>query len=94
MSPSDRRIESGQIVAAPLTPAQRLATLVGTYSIEMTAKDGDALSAAKDLIPQGHIGVHHLPGRRDRARARGGGGAGKELRLQAAATHLGPADCL
>jgi methylenetetrahydrofolate reductase (NADPH) len=58
MSPADRRLDSGRIdsghVPAPnLSPAQRLATLIGTYSIEMTAKDGDALTAAKDLIPPG-----------------------------------------
>jgi methylenetetrahydrofolate reductase (NADPH) len=58
MSPADRRIDSGRIdvghVATPnLSPAQRLAALLGTYSIEMTAKDGEALAAAKYRIPQG-----------------------------------------
>ena len=53
MSPADRRIESEHVGAPSLTPAERLATLVGTYSIEMTAKDGDALRVAKDLIPRG-----------------------------------------
>ncbi len=53
MSPADRRIESEHVGAPNLTPAERLATLVGTYSIEMTAKDGDALRVAKDLIPRG-----------------------------------------
>jgi methylenetetrahydrofolate reductase (NADPH) len=53
MSPADRRVETDHVAAPNLTPAQRLATLVGTYSIEMTAKDGDALRDAKDLIPPG-----------------------------------------
>jgi methylenetetrahydrofolate reductase (NADPH) len=53
MSPADRRVETDHVAAPNLTPAQRLATLVRTYSIEMTAKDGEALRAAKDLIPQG-----------------------------------------
>ena len=53
MSPADRCIESEHVGAPNLTPAERLATLVGTYSIEMTAKDGDALRVAKDLIPRG-----------------------------------------
>ncbi len=61
MSFAYRRIESqpadasGQISAeiSAETSAQRLARLIGTYSIEMTAKDADALRDAKDLIPQG-----------------------------------------
>jgi methylenetetrahydrofolate reductase (NADH) len=53
MSSADRRIESEHVGAPNLTPAQRLAALIGTYSIEMTAKDGDALRDAKGLIPQG-----------------------------------------
>src|SRR5512145_799665 len=53
MSPADRRIERTHVAAPNLTPAQRLATLIGTYSIEMTAKDGDALRDARDLIPKG-----------------------------------------
>ena len=52
MSTADRRIEAAHM-GAPETPAQRLARLVATYSIEMTAKDGDALRDARDLIPQG-----------------------------------------
>jgi methylenetetrahydrofolate reductase (NADPH) len=57
MSSADRRIEAGHTgapdqTAAP-TSAQRLARLVAGYSIEMTAKDGDALREARDLIPQG-----------------------------------------
>jgi methylenetetrahydrofolate reductase (NADPH) len=53
MSSADRRIESEHVGAPNLTPAQRLATLIGAYSIEMTAKDGSALREAKDLIPRG-----------------------------------------
>jgi methylenetetrahydrofolate reductase (NADH) len=53
MSSADRRIEAEQVGAPGQTTAQRLAALVATYSIEMTAKDGDALRDAKDLIPQG-----------------------------------------
>lgn len=53
MSSADRRIASEHVGAPNQTPAQRLAMLVGTYSIEMTAKDADALRNAKDLIPQG-----------------------------------------
>jgi methylenetetrahydrofolate reductase (NADPH) len=53
MSPADRRIATDHVGAPNLSPAQRLAALVGTYSIEMTAKDGDALWSARDLIPQG-----------------------------------------
>jgi methylenetetrahydrofolate reductase (NADPH) len=53
MSPADRRLGSEHVAAPSLTPAERLADLIATYSIEMTAKDGDALTAAKDLISQG-----------------------------------------
>lgn len=53
MSPADRRIDTGLVADPSLTAAQRLATLIGTYSIEMTAKDGDALRDAKDVIPRG-----------------------------------------
>ncbi len=53
MSSADRRIEAEHVGATSQTAAQRLATLVATYSIEMTAKDGDALRDAKDLIAQG-----------------------------------------
>jgi methylenetetrahydrofolate reductase (NADPH) len=53
MSSADRRIEAEHVGAPSQNAAQTLATLVGTYSIEMTAKDGDALRDAKDLIPQG-----------------------------------------
>jgi methylenetetrahydrofolate reductase (NADPH) len=73
MSPADRRIDSGRIdggridglhiPAAGLSPAQRLASLIGAYSIEMTAKDGEALTAAKTLIPQGtSVSVTFLAG--------------------------------
>jgi methylenetetrahydrofolate reductase (NADPH) len=53
MSPADRRIGTSHVAAPHLTPAQRLAALIGTYSIEMTAKDGNALRDARDLIPPG-----------------------------------------
>jgi methylenetetrahydrofolate reductase (NADH) len=53
MSSADRRIDAQHVGGPNLTPAQRLAHLVATYSIEMTAKDVDALRDAKDLIPQG-----------------------------------------
>jgi methylenetetrahydrofolate reductase (NADH) len=53
MSSADRRIDAQHAGAPSLTPAQRLAHLLATYSIEMTAKDVDALSDARDLIPQG-----------------------------------------
>jgi methylenetetrahydrofolate reductase (NADPH) len=54
MSSADRRIEVVEHVGAPdQVPAQRLARLIATYSMEMTAKDGDALHDAKDLIPKG-----------------------------------------
>ncbi|HWE18635.1 MAG TPA: hypothetical protein VG758_15845 [Hyphomicrobiaceae bacterium] len=53
MSSADRRSEAEQVGAPSPTAAERLAALVGTYSIEMTAKDGEALRDAKDLIPQG-----------------------------------------
>jgi methylenetetrahydrofolate reductase (NADPH) len=53
MSSADRRSEAEHVGASSDVSAQRLAALVGTYSIEMTAKDGDALRNAKDIIPQG-----------------------------------------
>jgi methylenetetrahydrofolate reductase (NADH) len=53
MSSADRRIEAEHVGAPDQAPAQRLIRLIDTYSIEMTAKDGDALGNAKDLIPQG-----------------------------------------
>ena len=53
MSPADRRIDARHVDAPTLTPAERLAHMVATYSIEMTAKDGEALRDAKDLIPAG-----------------------------------------
>ena len=53
MSSADRRIEAEHVGAPAQAPARRLAKLVAAYSIEMTAKDGDALRDAKDLIPQG-----------------------------------------
>lgn len=53
MSSADRRIEAEHVGASGHAAAKRLATLIGTYSIEMTAKDGDALRDAKDLVPQG-----------------------------------------
>ena len=53
MSPSDRRIEAEPGDTASQVPGQKLAALVGSYSIEMTAKDTDALREAKDVIPKG-----------------------------------------
>jgi methylenetetrahydrofolate reductase (NADPH) len=53
MSSADRRIETEHVGAPGKTAGQRLAALVATFSMEMTAKDGDALWDAKDLIPQG-----------------------------------------
>jgi methylenetetrahydrofolate reductase (NADPH) len=53
MSSADRRIEAGHVGAPDQAPAQRLAKLLAAYSIEMTAKDGNALRDAKDLIPPG-----------------------------------------
>jgi methylenetetrahydrofolate reductase (NADH) len=53
MSPADRRVESGYVSAPDPTPVNRLATLIAAYSIEMTAKDGNALRDARALIPQG-----------------------------------------
>src|SRR5688500_2561543 len=63
MSSADRRIAAAHAGTPAKTPAQRLATLVGTFSIEMTAKDGAALHEAKDLIPQGtSISITFLAG--------------------------------
>jgi methylenetetrahydrofolate reductase (NADPH) len=63
MSPADRRIDIGRAGAPDQFAAKRLAALVGTYSIEMTAKDVDALRAAKDVIPQGtSVSVTFLAG--------------------------------
>ena len=63
MSSADRRIEAEHVGAPAQAPAQRLAKLVAAYSIEMTAKDGDALRDAKDLIPQGtSVSVTFLAG--------------------------------
>jgi methylenetetrahydrofolate reductase (NADPH) len=53
MSSADRRSEVGHVAAAGQATPERLAALVGTCSIEMTAKDGNALREAKGLIPQG-----------------------------------------
>jgi methylenetetrahydrofolate reductase (NADH) len=53
MSSTDCRIESEHVAAPDQAPAKRLARLMAAYSIEMTAKDGDALRDAKDLIRQG-----------------------------------------
>lgn len=53
MSSADCRIEAGHVGTTDQAPAQKLARLIATYSIEMTAKDGDALRDARDLIPQG-----------------------------------------
>jgi methylenetetrahydrofolate reductase (NADPH) len=53
MSSADRRIEAEHVGAPEQGLTQRLAELISSYSIEMTAKDGDALRDAKDLIPQG-----------------------------------------
>jgi methylenetetrahydrofolate reductase (NADPH) len=57
MPSADRRIEAGHagtpVQSLDQSLAQNLARLVAGYSIEMTAKDGDALREARDLIPQG-----------------------------------------
>jgi methylenetetrahydrofolate reductase (NADPH) len=53
MSPSDRRIGTEQTRAPDRAAAQELAALVGAYSIEMTAKDGNALAEARGIIPPG-----------------------------------------
>jgi len=53
MSSADRRIEVGHVGAPDPAPAQGLAKLLAAYSIEMTAKDGDALRDAKDDLPKG-----------------------------------------
>src|SRR5262245_55465194 len=60
MSPADRRREPHSAGASAATgqlpapaSAATLARFVGTYSIEMTAKDIDALRDAKEVIPQG-----------------------------------------
>ena len=53
MSSADRRVEAEHVGAPDQAPAQRLARLIASYSIEMTAKDGDALRDARDVIPQG-----------------------------------------
>jgi methylenetetrahydrofolate reductase (NADPH) len=53
MSSADRRIEAEHVGAPDQAPSRRLAKLIATYSIEMTAKDGDALRDAKDFIAQG-----------------------------------------
>jgi methylenetetrahydrofolate reductase (NADPH) len=53
MSSADRRSVAEHVGAVGPGAPERLAALVGAYSIEMTAKDGDALREAKDLIPQG-----------------------------------------
>src|SRR5262245_44702654 len=53
MSSADRRIEAEQVGAPDQASAQKLARLIATYSMEMTAKDGHALRDAQGLIPQG-----------------------------------------
>jgi methylenetetrahydrofolate reductase (NADPH) len=69
MSSADRRIEAEQIGAPGQTTARRLAALVATFSIEMTAKDGDSLRDAKDLIPQGtSVSITFLAGETAHAR--------------------------
>jgi methylenetetrahydrofolate reductase (NADPH) len=69
MSSPDRRIVSEHVAAPNETPAARLATLLGTCSIEMTAKDGNALRDAKDLIPQGtSVSITFLAGETASAR--------------------------
>jgi methylenetetrahydrofolate reductase (NADPH) len=77
MPPADRRIESEHAGApdrAPQPtpaqdPAQRLAALIATYSIEMTAKDTDALRDAKQVIPPGtSVNITFLAGETASAR--------------------------
>jgi len=69
MSSADRRIDAQHVGAPKLTPAQWLAHLVATYSIEMTAKDGAALRDAKDLIPEGtSVSITFLAGETAAAR--------------------------
>jgi methylenetetrahydrofolate reductase (NADPH) len=53
MSSAGRRIETEHVGGAGYLAAQRLASLVSEYSIEMTANDGNALRDARDLIPCG-----------------------------------------
>ncbi|HEX5999098.1 MAG TPA: methylenetetrahydrofolate reductase [Hyphomicrobiaceae bacterium] len=79
MSPSDRRPDSileaeAAGAATSQGAAQRLATLIGTYSIEMTAKDVDALRDAKEVIPQGtSVSVTFLAGETAPARVAAAG---------------------
>jgi methylenetetrahydrofolate reductase (NADPH) len=73
MSPADRRVEVEPVAAASAAPSQgaaeRLAALVGGYSIEMTAKDGEALTAAREAIPQGtSVNITFLAGETASAR--------------------------
>jgi methylenetetrahydrofolate reductase (NADPH) len=74
MSSASYRIEAEHVGAVGPAAAQRLAWLIATYSIEMTAKDGDALRDAKDLIPQGtSISITFLAGEAAAARVAAAG---------------------
>ncbi|HEY7551162.1 MAG TPA: methylenetetrahydrofolate reductase [Hyphomicrobiaceae bacterium] len=69
MPSAGRRSEAGHVGAAGQAAPERLAALIGTYSIEMTAKDGNALREAKDLIPQGaSVSITFLAGEAAAAR--------------------------
>ena len=69
MSSADLRIEAEHIGAGGPAAAQRLGRLVAAYSIEMTARDGDALRDAKDLVPQGtSVSITFLAGEAAAAR--------------------------
>ena len=55
MSSASCRIEAEHVGAVGPAAAQRLAWLIATYSIEMTAKDGDAL---RDVpVPGTYLGL-------------------------------------
>jgi methylenetetrahydrofolate reductase (NADPH) len=69
MSSADLRIEAEHVGAPSSAAGQRLARLIAAYSIEMTAKEGDALRDAKDLVPQGtSVSVTFLAGEAAAAR--------------------------
>ena len=69
MSSADLRIEAGRVGEADPVPVQRLARMLAAHSIEMTAKDVDALRDARHLIPQGtSVSITFLAGETARAR--------------------------
>jgi methylenetetrahydrofolate reductase (NADPH) len=69
MSSADRRIEAEHVRAPDRAPAQGLARMIAAYSIEMTAKDVDALRDARDLIAQGtSVSITFLAGETASAR--------------------------